>query len=438
MSTPWKHQREIVAPLKAGNYLLAWEPGVGKTRPLLEAGADDRQLYLCPAAVRYQVAAEAERYGLREAHDIQVIGKGTDKVRADAGLVVCSYDLACNPKVWAQLYKAKWGSLVLDEGHLLKTPDARRTKAVYGARPDSKGALFLRAERTWVATGTPILNDPSELWTHVSRLFPEARGELRTKADFLQRFCHYTETPWGPKIHGGKNLDELKRRLGPYLSRLRKEQVLDLPPLLIDELVIEPVEIDESTVPEEALTELRRLLAEFPQDFMLEHLALPLSSLRRQIGLAKATHVAGLVASEMWHGTEKVLMFYQHTDVGHRIMHEMRHYGPVLYSGTMSATAKKKAVETFCDDPKARVFVGQIQAAGTGLNLQVADRVVLVEPAWTPALNEQAICRAFRGGQTKPVRASFCVLKDSVDEVVSRALVRKTKTIRKLMDDETC
>ena len=426
--------------LKSGHFLLAWEPGCGKTRPLLEAGKDGRQLYLCPAAIRFQVAEEAVRYGARVQEDVQVLRNGKDKLRPDATLVICSYDLMVTPPVWKQLFSAEWDSLVLDEGHMLKTPSAKRTRAVYGFKADSAGALFRRAKRVWVATGTPILNDPSEIWTHVSRLFPEAKGDCRTLSQWIERYCQYVDTPYGPKIFGVKNPHELREKLRPTMSRLRKTDVLaDLPPLLVDTFVVEPRDIDMTDVPEDALEELQRLLREDDADAItaITSLSVPLATLRRRIGLAKAKAVAEAVYGHLWAGGGgKVLVFFQHTDVGEAICDALQHQGPVLYQGGMTPSQREAALKAFNKDPKCKVFVGQIQAAGTGLNLQIADRVFIAEPAWTPALNEQAIARSYRGGQTNMVHASLCVLKKSVDEDVTRVLVRKAKLVSEIVDGE--
>jgi SWI/SNF-related matrix-associated actin-dependent regulator of chromatin subfamily A-like protein 1 len=435
--TLWKHQEEILPALKSGHFLLAWEPGCGKTRPLLEAGKWGRQLYLCPSSIRFQVAEEAVRYGVRTTEAVQIIRTGKDKVRDDAGLVIASYDLAATPAVWKQLFGMSWDSLVLDEGHMLKTPSAKRTRAVYGFKADSAGALFRRAEKVWVATGTPILNDPSEIWTHVSRLFPEAKGDCRTLTHWIERYCQYTDTPYGPKIFGVKNSAELQQNLSKTMSRLRKTDVLrDLPPLLVDTFTVEPQDIDLEGVPMDALEELQRLLREEPDDIRsIETLSVPLATLRRRIGLAKAKTVAEAVQGYLWSGgSGKVLVFYQHTDVGEAICDALRNCQPVLYQGGMTPTQREVAIKTFMKDPKCKVFVGQIQAAGTGLNLQVADRVFIAEPSWTPALNEQAIARAYRGGQPNMVHASLCVLKKSVDEDVTRVLVRKAKLVSEIVD----
>jgi SWI/SNF-related matrix-associated actin-dependent regulator 1 of chromatin subfamily A len=435
----WAHQSDILPRLLAGNFILAWEPGVGKTLPLLQAGASvtGPQLYLGPASIISQVAREAIAFGTHTA--VQRISSGKDTVDPKAQLVVCSYDLMAALPIWKQLFARKWGSLVLDEAHMLKNTAAKRTRAVYGARIDSKGALIRQAKHVWIATGTPILNDPMDLWTHVSRCFPQVSLDCgqTNRQRWLEEYCVFHVTPYGPKVIAAKNTNQLHTRLHPIMSRLLKKDVLSLPPLIEETIYVPAVELDHSEVPEDAMIALMALMAKPDPDAKeLLKLEVPLASLRRQIGLAKAAHAADLATNALHGGSNKVLMFYQHTEVG-KILHEKltaNHFNPVRYSGGLTQKQRNEVIHRFMTDPTCRVFIGQIQAAGTGLNLQAADRIFIVEPAWTPAVNEQAISRSYRGGQTEKVLASYVVLEKSVDEQVTNVLRRKSKLIKAIME----
>lgn len=432
----WDHQFNVIPRLLQSNFILIWEPGTGKTLPLLHAAKlrNGRALYLCPAAIRTQVAKEAQEFGCFEKHAIQIINSGKDVVAAAAKLVICSYDHSVAEKVWKQLFKLEWASLILDEAHYLKNTTAKRTRAVYGSRLMSPGALFRRAERVWCATGTPVVNDPSDLWTHVSRLFPEVLEalDMKRKDQWTDKFCHVRQTPYGPQITGGRNLDLLKSSMKEVSSRIRKVDVLDMPPLLVTQLWVPPQDIDLNDVPEEALEELMDLLRKEDVD-RLERMAPALATLRRRIGLAKTSTIAEIVANELRHTTGKTLIFYQHTDVAKEMQKLLslrsKDTQSVIYSGGLSTNKRDAIIKQFTTDPKTRVMFAQIQAAGVGLNLQCAERVILAEPAWTPAANEQAIARAYRGGQTKKVWASYVLLESSIDESVTSAVLRKSRII---------
>ena len=90
----WAHQLEVIPKLLAGNFLLIWDAGAGKTLPLLQAASQrgGRTLYLGPPAIRTQVSKEAQLFSCYTLKDIQVIQYGKDKVAPQAKLVICSYD----------------------------------------------------------------------------------------------------------------------------------------------------------------------------------------------------------------------------------------------------------------------------------------------------------------------------------------------------------
>jgi SNF2 family DNA or RNA helicase len=141
--------------------------------------------------------------------------------------------------------------------------------------------------------------------------------------------------------------------------------------------------------------------------------------------------------SESLGGIGKTIVFYQHKAVAEemiRLLGQSRFRAKfVHYSGGLPQKKRDEVVHSFQKDPEIRLMLAQIQAAGVGLNLQAADRVIILEPAWTPAVNEQAISRAWRKGQQKNVWASFVMLESSVDELVSSRLMQKTKIIEKVL-----
>lgn len=437
----WKHQKQVIPVLLEGHYILAWEPGVGKTLPLLTAAKalGGRTLYLGPPAIRTQVANEAVEFGLFSRKQIQVVLTGKDKIAPQAQLVVCGYEHAMSEKIWKQLFGLEWDAMVLDEAHMLKNTAAKRTRAVYGARVDSKGALCRRAARVWLATGTPLINDPTDLWSHVSRLFPEVLHEtdITTKTQWMEKFCHYRDTPYGPKVLGGRNLDLLRKVMQSHWSVVRKSDVHDLPPMQLTKLWVPPEDIDLDGVPEEAYQELLHLL-NTNKDSEIDRLAAPLATLRRRFGLAKAPHIAEILYTDGFSGSEgKTIVFYHHKDVAQQLLVELGKKGMSAsvahYPGGLSTAKRDAVVKSFTKDANVKILLAQMQASGTGLNLQVADRILIAEPAWTPAANEQAISRAYRAGQKRKVWVSYICLENSVDELITSALMRKTRIISKVI-----
>jgi SWI/SNF-related matrix-associated actin-dependent regulator 1 of chromatin subfamily A len=432
------YQRQGADFLVQRNGLLVWEPGVGKTFAALEAAARVSArgpcLYISPASLRFQCADQAviRDTGARA----QVIERGSQPIDDKADVVFVSYDLATANVMWRELFKRKWGALVLDEAHYLKSREAKRTQAIYGAKPTSPGALFRKAAHTWALTGTPVLASPADLFTHYSRLFPfaivndETGNPLRYR-EWEDQFCLKRFTAFGEQIVGGKNLDTLADALRPFVHRLKRADVLgELPPLTIDHVTLMGEKLSLKDVTDECRAAVTRLVR--GEANAKDELEPAVSRLRALIAEAKANAVIDLVTDELEGGDDKIIVFGLHTAQLHKIHKALeQRFDAVLVDGSVTPRAKAQAVSRF-QTSTARVFVGQIRAAGEGLNLQAANRVIFADADWTPALNEQCIARAYRSGQQNPVRVTFVSLRGSIDESVAAACARKQKVIHAL------
>ena len=427
----FRHQQQALQDLLGRPaYALWWKPGVGKTAPLAVAGrlASGRQLWLTPASLRAQAVREIARFR-GDAPQIQALRSSKDKVDPTADVVICSYELARSVEIFKQLFALQWTSLVCDEAHKLANASAQITKAVYGARLSSPGALYKRADRVWIATGTPITNYPDGLWPHLSRLWPELA--TTTLAEWREQFCVLRHTHFGQQVVGGKNLVELKERLDRTGSRLTLEDVREMPLLTVDEVVIEAGSLDLSGIDAETRAQLEAVLNEPDTDdawALLENMAPALATLRARIALAKAGATAALVAEELEGGLDRCVVFGCHVEALKAAHEALRRYGAGLIIGETPEKDRAAAIECF-ERGDLRVLVGNVQSIGTGLNLQAAARSVFLDAAWSPAMNEQAIHRIFRTGQDRPVRVSFLSLAGSVDERVQAVLARKARIL---------
>ena len=132
--------------------------------------------------------------------------------------------------------------LICDECHYLKSVDTQRTHAVFGHHKHTKSMKPIDAERLWLVTGSPVLNNPSELFPLLNAidLDKEIFPELESIDAFREKYCRLRVTPWGINYKGGKNLSELRKRLSqvskntkrvtPIMIRRTKKEVLtDLP-----------------------------------------------------------------------------------------------------------------------------------------------------------------------------------------------------------------
>jgi SNF2 family DNA or RNA helicase len=207
---------------------------------------------------------------------------------------------------------------------------------------------------------------------------------------------------------GATNMEELRARLQGFMLRREKAEVApELPPRIISRPVLDltPAELSPVLLLEEEMGDREAYLSPVMEDFsQLGDMA----RLSRAIGLAKVKRVAALVEDlidSQDPDNTKIVIFARHRDVIKGLCEELKNKGrnPVSYVGGMNDRQKGETVKTFVDDGKCQVFIGQIQAAGTGINglQKVCRDVVFAELSWVPGEMAQAIDRCHRIGQTR-------------------------------------
>lgn len=442
---------------KRSQALLADEPGVGKSAQAVRAcdlvGARDI-LVLVPASARVNWIREFEKFSPFDRPAVAVLD-GKTPIGA-SGITVCSYDLvSASPKLRKSLLVRSWDAIILDEAHYLKSRKAGRTKAVYGRRGDGVGALTERAKHVWRLTGTPAPNNVSELWTHL-----RSGGVYdRDWYTFVAEFCTGFESDYGFKITGTKNEDRLKQLLSGFMLRRKKEDVMPkLPPLRFEHHALEPSPVDYLVnFPQAHITNgVAILKAEVEKQnailtaawrgtrattkatdavAALTALAPSLGTLRRWIGLAKVPQYLERVYEELRTGEiDKLVVFAYNKQVIEFVHDGLSDFGAVTLYGETPAVKRQRRIDKFQTDPKCRVFIGQLQAAGTAITLTAAHRVDVLQESYVPGENAQAILRCHRRGQTKAVTVRFFGCARSIDAEISKAHMRKTEELAKVFD----
>ena len=401
---------KFLATVKRG--LLADEMGLGKSAQAFaacrELGAKSI-LVVCPASLCENWKREFERFWPEFA--------GT--------LCVASYNKSDR--------LLRGDVLILDEAHYLKTKTAKRTQAILGEKCDGVGGLVSCATNVFLLTGTPTPNNPSELWPLLRAVMPSSieaptkTGKLKPMAywTYVNRFCVTQDTGFGLKIIKGKNLNELKTRIAPYILRRKKDEVLkDLPPIRFDTLALEgkarwPFAEDKAVAEALAQDGVAGLKAVAP------HVA----QLRRVTGMAKAQAAVDWIKEWFDGGGGKLVVFAHHRDVVNLISRE---FDAATVTGDTPVDTRQREVDDFQNNPGCKIFVGQIQAAGTGLTLTASSDVLFVESSWVPAENEQAAMRVHRIGQRNACTVRFAMLAGSIDEDIQKAVMRKSQDIARL------
>lgn len=325
---------------------------------------------------------------------------------------------------------AEWDLVILDEAHYCKNPKAKRTQAAL--------AIAAGADRAWLLSGTPMPNHPGELYAPMEAIWPEVLEQLgiSTYMQWVDRFCQYKRVTYGRgwvqqpalKIFGAKNLDQLK----PYMAdiMLRRKEVEGLPPM----------RVHLSRLPRDAGFE--RALAQTGVDVGALARAIEAeeasddksaSKLRRLMGEYKAPRIAFQIAKELEdRAYPKIVVLAYHHSVLDALERGLADFNPVGFRGSTPQAQRQEAIDLFTNDPTRRVFIAQQTAAGVGINLQVASEIVLVEPAWSPDDNAQALKRIHRIGQDVPCRARIFTVAGSLDEAIMGTLQRKLQMQRDL------
>jgi superfamily II DNA or RNA helicase len=398
---------------------LADDMGLGKTVQtlalLLARAEGGPALVIAPTSVCANWVAEAASFA--PSLKVGLYGEGDREHLVESArafdLVVVSYALV---QIHTERFAAKhWHTLVLDEAQAVKNAATKRAKSVTGLRAGFRLAL----------TGTPVENHLGDLWSLMNLLNP---GLLGSAHQFNERFA----TPIERQRDAGART-RLRRLMSPFLLRRTKAQVLsDLPPRTEIVHRIEPSEGERSF-----LEALRRSAASKVEALEAQgdsqagfHVLAELTRLRRaacdprlvapELGIvgAKSQEFEQLVR-ELVEGQHKALVFSQFTDFL-KLLAAQLDEAKISYQyldGSTPAAERGKRVAAF-QRGEGDLFLISLKAGGFGLNLTMADYVLIVDPWWNPAAEDQAMGRAHRIGQQRPVTVYRLVTAGSIEEKI--------------------
>ena len=415
--------------------VLADDMGLGKTVQTLawlawlrEASSHPQpskvhpSLVVCPKSVTDNWRSEAERFypGLR----VRIWrGEPADELptaREDFDLLVINY--AQLRFLSPAIANVQWQTAILDEAQYIKNPDSQTAQAARALKADHRLAL----------TGTPIENRLLDLWSILSFAMP---GALGNRAHFLRRF-NAQEDPLARR--------RLAARVRPFLLRRTKNQVAkDLPDRVEEDLFCE-MEGEQKTLYRAELKRARQIILGLQSNKQLndERFNVLTSLLRlRQIcchpalvdGKLREAESAKLVALEdllepLMEEGHKVLVFSQFVTMLDLLRETVKQREWPHYYLAGDTENRGELVKEFQSAKGGAVFLISLKAGGFGLNLTAASYVVLFDPWWNPAVENQAIDRTHRIGQTSKVMAYRLLMKDSIEQKI-RALQKQKATL---------
>jgi SWI/SNF-related matrix-associated actin-dependent regulator 1 of chromatin subfamily A len=405
--------------------LIADEMGLGKSCQAIGTINRDpsirKIIIVCPASVRIPWRRELERW-LSRPLSIAVVGVDVGFIQTlfSKDVLIINWDRLS--RFTKELSAFAYDLCILDECHYAKSLEAQRTRA----------ALAIKARRRIALSGTPILNRPIEIYPVLSWLSPR-EWPADQWFQFAEHFCGAYHNGFGWDLSGASNLPELSHRLrSTVMIRRTKAQVLpQLPPKLRTVVELYP--------DAEMKRILKRELKAFETRFLrVDHDSIDwddLAVVRHETALAKVPLVVEYAAELLDEGVRKIVIFAHHRDVVGRLVEGLARFNPVILVGGMAPQVRQNSIDAFQDDSSVRVFIGNIQAAGTGITLAPASSVCLfAELSWVPAEMSQCEDRLHRIGTLDSVTVQHLVLEGSLDAMMIHVLLRKQKILDAVLE----
>lgn len=397
-----QHMRSIGA-----GCLLADEMGLGKTLQVIAhlacLDAPLKHLIVAPVSLIYNWESEVNRFAP------QLMDK----------LILVSYDML---RIHLDDYsKGQYDTIVIDEAQIIKNRETKKYKSI----------AQLKYKHKIILTGTPIENTIEDMWSHFLMLNPEMKSmyfELQKRG--------LSSSPEAYVLWSGKLLK-------PFILRRTKEEVLkDLPEKMEKTVYVELSEKEQqiySNIHKAIVSALYTGVSGRVNSIVLEGLLrlrqCCVSANILPIELKRISHVEStklntslVYLKNFISEGRKTLIFSQFVSVLHE-MESLLDTNNIKFVSLYGDTNDRKTpVERFQNDDSTPVFLISLKAGGVGLNLTKADRVILLDDWWNPAVEDQALGRAHRIGQKNPVLAIRLICKNTVEEKILQLQEQKRLT----------
>lgn len=444
---PFEHQMESFNyALTHNKFLLGDEQGLGKTKQALDIAVARKHkmrhcLIVCGVNnLKWNWYKEVEIHTNEKAHILgsrvnrkgkTVIGSSAERL-ADLKQIHDEYFLITNietlrdKSIQSQIKKmcsdGIIGMTIIDEIHKCKNSQSKQGKAIHCCCSYYRLAL----------TGTPLMNNPVDLYNVLKWL----EVENHSLTYFKNLYCEMGGFG-GYEIIGYKNLDQLENSLNRNMLRRRKEEVLDLPPkIYTDELldldssqdklyrdvtnqIIE--DIDRIMLLPNPLTELIRLRQVTSNPNILTS---------KNITNVKYDRILDILEST----TDKVIIFSNWTKVINPLYIKLSSlgYNPALVTGESKDPILE--MNKFQSDNTCKVILGTTPALGTGYTLTAANTVIFIDEPWSKAIKDQAEDRCHRIGTKGTVNIITLICKDTIDERIHQIIKDKGELSDRIVD----
>jgi len=326
--------------------------------------------------------------------------------------------------------------VVLDESQAIKNPGSKVAKA----------ASLLKAKHKLCLSGTPLQNNTFDIYAQMNFLNPGMLGSI----DFFKQEFAIPIDKFGEQ----DRKDHLRKLLYPFILRRTKEQVAKDLPDKTETILFCEMEKEQRDIYDAYRNDYRdKILG------TIESQGIQKSQLTILQGLMKLRQICD--SPSILNETEK---FPNHSikldELAREITENISDHKALVFSqflgmlalikgklkelevdfeyfdGSTSAPDREKAIQHFQQDDNCRVFLISLKAGGVGLNLTAADYVYIVDPWWNPAVEQQAIDRTHRIGQTKNIFAYRMICKDTIEDKILQLQEKKRVLAKELIADD--
>ena len=318
--------------------------------------------------------------------------------------------------------------IVLDEAQNIKNVSAQRTSAIKKLRANHRLAL----------SGTPIENNLTELWSIMDFLMP----------GYLGSFKRFKELYLSPDDDRTAKLS-LHRAVSPFLlRRIKKEVLLELPDKQEQISWCKMSSVQEKLYLQILDSVQRKLMPENQEELSYVHILAALTKLRQvcnhphlanddvlpTLELSSKLELLVELVQDSISAGHKILVFSQFVKMLH-IMRDVFDARGIRYSYLDGKTKDRRSpIEEFETNEEIRLFLISLKTGGTGLNLTAADTVIIYDPWWNPMVENQAIDRAHRIGQTKKVQVFRLITKGTVEEKIMALQQNKIELFNEVIE----
>lgn len=423
--------------------ILADDMGLGKTIQALsflhhlkaEAGTL-KALVVCPTTLLHNWQNEIKKFTPALSYYIHHGGLRVREGITDENIDVIITTYGTLRSDIKQFVEVKFDYVILDESQAIKNPASKVTKA----------ASLLKATSRLCLSGTPLQNNTFDIFAQMNFLNPGMLGSM----EFFKQEFSIPIDKFGEK----EQKDHLRKLLFPFILRRTKEQVAkDLP------------EKQEMVLFCDMGEEQRRIYDAYRNDYrdkilgVVENQGIQKSQLTILQGLMKLRQICDSPAivkeeerfpnvsvklEELGReiteniSNHKALVFSQFLGMLSLIKEKMKELGVdyEYFDGSSTVNERERAINRFQNDENCRVFLISLKAGGVGLNLTAADYVYIVDPWWNPAVEQQAIDRTHRIGQTKNIFAYRMICTDTVEDKILKLQERKRSLAKDVIADD--